>query len=580
MIDNSGFALIKHTHPSGRPRHPPMNRLHQLWEIFVSNVDPLTKVVHVPSLRPTIEKAAKSPEVIPRALEALMFAIYGSAVMSLSRGECEQRFAEPRNRLLSQYISATETALSRARVMDTTSIVILQALVIHLTTVRDVYTPRANWTLTGVAVRIAQGMGLERDGKYLGLSPFETEIRRRIWFQLKSHDSRAAELCGLAKYRDPDVGPQRAEWPTNVNDEQLYHSMSELPLHSDRLTDAVFVVTRCEMGKFAATRVAALRQEGKHPSQMNLDHSGKNKEDRESMIQGLEEAIETKHLRYCDPSQPLHFVTMLVARYGLNVARFLMHHPRNWGNFEQTPLGERQKIWEICLKLIEQQVMLQTNPSIKQFAWNAPWYRQWHAFIHVLDILRADPEVIDVNRAWRLIGETYDNNPEMIEDMRKPVHAAVGHLCLKAYEDREVLLRSRGVPVSSLPSFIARLCHQRDSARARRQKRNANNRHIASSTDIIGTNTCQLSGGIIADDADILVDLAHNSPQTSSGLSQDPVSDGTNPFMSPNDFNGPSLDNMEMDGLDTFLAADYIVDDMTLDPIDWSKLDDWLAHVT
>lgn len=37
---------------------------------------------------------------------------------------------------------------------------------------------------------------------------------------------------------------------------------------------------------------------------------------------------------------------------------------------------------------------------------------------------------------------------------------------------------------------------------------------------------------------------------------------------------------MEMDGLDTFLAADYIVDDMALDPIDWSKLDDWLAHVT
>ena len=160
ISDNSGFALLRHTHTGGRPRHPSIDRIHQLWETFVSNVDPLTKVVHVPSLRPMIEKAADSSGVIPRALEALMFAIYGSAVMSLSRNECEQRFTEPRERLLSQYISATETALSRAKVMETTSIVVLQALVIHLITTRDIYTPRANWTITGAAVRIAQGMGL------------------------------------------------------------------------------------------------------------------------------------------------------------------------------------------------------------------------------------------------------------------------------------------------------------------------------------------------------------------------------------------------------------------------------------
>lgn len=87
ISDNSGFALLRHTHTGGRPRHPSIDRIHQLWETFVSNVDPLTKVVHVPSLRPMIEKAADSSGVIPRALEALMFAIYGSAVMSLSRNE-------------------------------------------------------------------------------------------------------------------------------------------------------------------------------------------------------------------------------------------------------------------------------------------------------------------------------------------------------------------------------------------------------------------------------------------------------------------------------------------------------------
>ncbi|KAI4960383.1 hypothetical protein J4E86_002005 [Alternaria arbusti] len=577
---NSGFAVIRSSHRSGKPRHPPLERLIQLWEIFVSNVDPLTKVVHVPSLRPMIEKAAKSLGLIPRPLEALMFAIYGSAIMSLSQEECEQRFAKSRDQLLSQYISGTEAALSRARVMETSNLVVLQALVIHLITIREIYAPRTTWTLTGVAVRIAQSMGLERDGKYLGISPFETEIRRRIWFQLKAHDSRAAELCGLAKYRDPDIGPERADWPTNVNDDQLHPGMSELPSDSNGLTDVIFIVTRCEMGKFAAPRIAALRQEGMDPSQMNLDHSAKSKNARESLIQELEDTIETKHLRYCDPSQPLHLVAMVVARYGLNVARFLIHHPRNWGTFEKTPLEERKKIWEVCLKLLEQQIMLQTNPVIKRFAWSASYFRQWHALIHLLDTLRAHPNLIDTDRAWRLIGETYDNNPEMLEDMRRPIHAAVGNLCLKAYDDHEALMRSKDGRSHSPPGFIARLRHQRDSARLRRQKRTANGGHAAASTDQTRADIYRIDGEALADNSNALMESTQASFQASFGPTQDTVFDSTHSFTFSNHADGTFFDSMDLDGAHDFLATDYIMDDSSLEFIDWGKLDSWLAHAS
>jgi hypothetical protein len=578
MIDSSGFSLIRSARRSGKPCHPPLDRLHQLWEIFVSNVDPLTKVVHVPSLRPVVEKAAKNLEDIPRPLEALMFAIYGSAVMSLSEAECGQRFGESRDHLLSRYISGTEATLSRARVMETSNLVVLQALLIHLITIRDIYAPRATWTLTGVAVRIAQGMGLERDGKYLGLSPFETEIRRRIWFQLKAHDSRAAELCGLAKYRDPDIGPQRAEWPTNINDDQLYPGMTELPSESPGLTDALFVVTRCEMGKFAAPRIAALREKGMDPRQMNLDHSAKSKTDRENLIHELENAIETKHLRYCDPSQPLHLVAMVVARYGLNVARFLMHHPRNWGNIEKTPIEERQKIWEVCLKLLEQQIMLQTNPVIKRFAWSATYFRQWHAFIHLLDTLRAHSNLIDSARAWQLISETYDNNPAMLEDMRKPIHAAVGNLCLKVYDDSEARMRSNDMHIPPPPKFIARLRQQRDSARTRRQKHAANRGHVASSAGRLGENTHQPGGDAIVVNYNGFTGSKQSFDQNPFEFAQETVHDSTNPWNFSNNVDGPTFDSMDLDSWDKFLATDFIMDDTSLEPIDWSKLDDWLAH--
>jgi hypothetical protein len=35
---------------------------------------------------------------------------------------------------------------------------------------------------------------------------------------------------------------------------------------------------------------------------------------------------------------------------------------------------------------------------------------------------------------------------------------------------------------------------------------------------------------------------------------------------------------MDLDSWDKFLATDFIMDDTSLEPIDWSKLDDWLAH--
>lgn len=292
--DEFDFVVNSQMKPKSRFRHPPPERMHQLWQIFIENVDPLTKVVHVPTLRSGIQKAASNIGTIPRSFEALMFAIYSAAVMTLKEDECMQNFCEPRKSLLSRYISATEAALARAKFMGTTNLVVLQALVLHLLSVRDIYEPRAVWTLTGVAVRIAQGMGLDRDGLFLGLPPFEVEMRRRIWWMLKWHDFRAAELCGLAKYRDLDTGAECTKWPTNVNDDQLYPGMPSLPAESKILTDMVYVAMRFELTKFAAGRIGSFRQQGKDPSQWNLHNSGSDKANMDGPLRELEEVLETK----------------------------------------------------------------------------------------------------------------------------------------------------------------------------------------------------------------------------------------------------------------------------------------------
>ncbi|KAF2492577.1 hypothetical protein BU16DRAFT_513756 [Lophium mytilinum] len=582
--DDFRFLLSSQQKSNARSRHPPPERILQLWQIFVENIDPLTKIVHVPTLRPAIQKAASSIGTIPRSFEALVFAIYSVAVMSLKDEECEERLGEPRKILLSRYNSATKVALSRAKFMGTTNLVVLQALVLHILSVRDVYEPRAVWSLTGVAVRIAQGMGLERDGSYLGLPPFESEMRRRIWWQLKTHDFRTAELCGLAKFRDLDIGAESTRWPTNVNDDQLYPGVPSLVSESGKLTDLVFVVLRYEFTDFAAVRVAKFREQGKTLSDWGVHTLGNESIDMDATIRELEEMLETKYLRYCDPSQPLHLVSMLVARFALNVIRFLTHHPRRWASIEETPLSERQWGWEIAMKLLEQHNMLQSNPQLKKFSWHAPYFQQWHAIIHVLDTLRVEPLMVDAEKAWQLIANIYGNTPDMVLDTKKPINIAIGNLCLKAFSDREAALQTANASPPT-PRFILQLRQLREVAKAKRQARDAKairsgapESHNQANAHTMGP---RLDAGIInlSDTLDSTY-LQQSTTPHYPDLTQTNGASGEDPFWFINGLDdggvGGSDAVMDMD-LDFLVAQGHGVDGSATQAINWAQWDAWIA---
>ena len=580
--DDFGYVLNNQPNSNTRPCHPPPQRILQLWQIFIANIDPLTKVVHVPTLRPAIQKAASNTKTIPRSFEALMFAIYSASVMSLNDDECKERLCEPRKTLLSRYITATKVALLRARFMGTTSLIVLQALVLHLLSVRDIYEPRAVWSLTGVAVRIAQGMGLERDGVFLGLSPFETEMRRRIWWLLKTHDSRIAEICGLQKFQHLDIDPNSTKRPTNVNDNQLYPGMPSTLVEPETLTDVAFVALRCELANFAGARVAKFRQQGNNSSQWDRHlASGGDTEEADEAFKEIEELLEIKYLRYCDPSQPLHLITMLMARAAINTIRFLTHHPRRWASIKQTPLSERQWVWEVSINLLEQHNMLQSNALLKQFAWHAAFVMQWHAFIHVLDTLRANPLVSEAEKAWELIGSTYKNNPAMVFDTRKPIHVAVSCLCLEAYSARAAALLQRNICLPT-PEFILQLREQRELLKVKRQAQVAK----SSQADDLARarNMGQRSGvGVICSSDNLVSTNIHQSSTSLQPNFAQIDSDATKdePFWFINGYDDSQVggvNNMTDMDLDFMPTPNRSVEGNASQAIPWEQWDTWLAE--
>jgi hypothetical protein len=216
--------------------HPSVEEVLAYWEVFKENVDPVIKVLHVPTQESQILDNATHLHTLSRPAECLMFAIYYAAVSSLLPDQCELQFGS-KSDLLERYRFGVQQALARAKFLQTSSVSILQALIIFLIALRSNEEDTGVLGVLGsVAIRIAQRLGLHRDGShYAILSPFKQEIRRRLWwhtimldtrvFEDRSFDPRIYDIMGDTKL------------PRNLNDSDLTMDMKELPESKVGCTD-------------------------------------------------------------------------------------------------------------------------------------------------------------------------------------------------------------------------------------------------------------------------------------------------------------------------------------------------------
>jgi hypothetical protein len=441
----------------------------KLWQVFLDNINPMTKLIHQPTLQQTIVQSISQLDNLPRSLEALMFAIYTTAVFSLDDEESEMKLGESRKVLLMRYRHGTRSALARARFMSSSELPVLQAFILYLLSMRDTYDSRTLWTLAGVASRIAQGMGLHRDGSYLGVSPFETELRRRLWWQISILDFRSAELSGSGRFGD--FGLSDTKTPTNINDEHLFPDMTTEPVHQTRPTEMITCLLRCEFGQFwkekLMERKSITLEDVKLASPWKISL-----EERDAHINELEHRLEEKFLKYCDPSIPIQFLATIIARAAVNSMRLMAHHPRKYGNADDLPQSERDFLWKVSLKLLESDNLAHSSRGLKRFMWHTNEYFQWQAFIHLLNELKSRTLGDEVDTAWQQVEEVFGNHPNFLTEQKKPLHAAVGSLCLKAYSARETALRetTNGVYPKVVPEYIRTLRDQRIAAVSRSTK--------------------------------------------------------------------------------------------------------------
>ncbi|RKL33183.1 hypothetical protein BFJ72_g10199 [Fusarium proliferatum] len=418
--------------------HPEPKQIFFLWQTFVECVNPLIKIVHVPSLQKRILEASWDLANIPKPLSALMFSIYLLSVTSLSSEACQSSLGEDRGALLTRYRTATVRALTAADFMTTKDLETLQAIVLF--TFSNPETDLAS-TMTAVAIRAGQMMGLHKSDTDAKLTFFEKEMRIRLWWQIKGLDSRvrASSTPGIKLARS-EFGDVRL--PFNINDADLHPDMLEPPVQHAGPTEMVCVLMKFEVTQWLRSSPKAAKVFDCIAPGFGRPGGSTKAED--EAINELEAIYTKKYLAKLDRAVPFHDLTYAMAKLAIARMRFRLHHPRARaapGDADVYMTKEDSDIlFNAALSFLELVNVGFESKFSSQMITHLTSLYQIDAWIYVISELRRRPSGPRINLAWKLVDSLYTDHPELVDSVDNSLYTAFGNLTLEAWEARRKAL--------------------------------------------------------------------------------------------------------------------------------------------
>ncbi|KAI1271878.1 hypothetical protein F5Y07DRAFT_381628, partial [Xylaria sp. FL0933] len=293
--------------------HPSLTQAIALYAAFTENVAPLVRIFHMPTLTRIYWDAIASLDSLDKVTETLIFAIHYSTVVSLTPEACLNILSETRDSALEKFRFAVEQALARANLLNTQSMTMLQAAVLFLSALPNEEDSRAAWSLTSLVYHIARTIGLHRDGTKFRLKPFETELRRRLWWQICIIDSRSSEYhCNepIVHALTSDTKP-----PLHIDDVDLLPNTVEPPSERwDRATDMTLTRVRCEAIQ-TGWKLGLVKQQ-RHTRDLGssspplADGNQEPVEQSQTLIRNLEACVLEKYLPICDSAVPFQLLSV------------------------------------------------------------------------------------------------------------------------------------------------------------------------------------------------------------------------------------------------------------------------------
>ncbi len=310
----------------------------------------------------------------------------------------------------------------------------------------------SQYILCGIALRLALKMGLHRDGISLGLSLFETEMRRRLWWYIAHLDFRTSDLLGAKPSLDIHIGDVGLPW--NVEDEDLQPSMTEVPKDRKAITSITMCLVRCDLAKSLqrlSGTVKSVASWGDIGSNSNVASA-----DKDTLIDEIEDKFETKYLRYCDPSRPLDILVTCMIRAAICNTRLFAHNPRRFADAggQVTP-AERDMAFRNASKLLEYASMVGENQALRKFEWRLNSTYLWDKILFVLIEARRKTVSSDLDRVWDLIGRVFSQYPDAFgQSSAQAVFKVLSKWTLEVWDGYVAAKQAEGMLEPEVPAYI------------------------------------------------------------------------------------------------------------------------------
>jgi hypothetical protein len=299
--------------------------------------------------------------------------------------------------LVARYRTGTEIALALADFINTTELDGIQAFSIFLDTIQTMESPKYVWSMAGLLARVAVSAGLHRDGSnFPGMSPFNIEMRRRLWWNILFIDGRS----GSDQIAEASLHEEMfdTKLPTNANDTDLDPSMKVPPVARNAITDTTPILVRSELWRLTqrtSSSLSALKSKG-----------------RMDLVETLKLCRETTRrldrdyfdkLAYGTPAQLflMRAIRLVLDKYELMLSHRIVHS----GGSSQDPPAEAHVAWLIgsASSILEQSADLLTEPSFRQWSWQLRSSVPWHALSIILSHICSQPWGPALDHAWTAV---------------------------------------------------------------------------------------------------------------------------------------------------------------------------------
>ncbi|KAB8299262.1 hypothetical protein EYC80_001347 [Monilinia laxa] len=373
----------------------------RLIEQFFIAVHPMAQILHRPSFEKEYDTFLNEVSLgiePPNSVQSMVFAVMFAGLVSMDPSDIIHNFGMSKASLIDNFRLGTETALSRANFLRTTKIETLQAFVLYLIPLCRAEVSRAHSVLVGAAIRMAECMGLHRDGENYGLSPLETHIRRLIWHQLCFLDIRTCEAQGpRPTIRRDDFD---TKLPLNVDDIDL-HTTGKPPQTADRWTDATFSIIRFEINEMY--RIIWVDRPRIQMRKISLTAVL-------SKIETFRQNM-TKYDKLMDDRVPIQKCAKLVKSLLLSRMHVMLLHSYHNSTHHRMPDRLRNIMITSGLQSLESAIALETIPEIRKWEWYGGALQQYHTAFLLLMEVYVHPQRKEADQIWSCLDYVFECDP-------------------------------------------------------------------------------------------------------------------------------------------------------------------------